>query len=259
MVRMGNVWDRTMEVLSGRGAMLAGIAVLTLFVPAVISAGFTAYATPAPPAAPAPAINALGVLLTLAVSIVAVWGQLFVIAASSDAATGTAAARAQANGRLLPAILLALALAAILTVALLPAVVLLALAGFDFAALSQGATPAAIAPGMALLASGYAAIVLIVLLFAGARMLPLYAVVLHERLGLGAIARCWRLTRRHSWRLVGVLLLFLVVLMIATSAAQSVGGLIARIILGGDARATVAFVARERMLAARTGDDRVPA
>ncbi len=35
MVKMGNVWDRSTEVLSGRGGMLAGIAIPTLFVPAV--------------------------------------------------------------------------------------------------------------------------------------------------------------------------------------------------------------------------------
>ena len=237
MVKMGNVWDRTMEVLNGRGGMLAGIAVLTLFVPGVISAAYAAYATPGT------ATAAIGALLALATSVAALWGQLYVIAAASDPGTDRATARRAANGRLLPALLLALALVAIMLVALLPAAVLLAMAGFDFAALSQGATQGTVAPGPALLASLYAIVVLIVMLFAGARLLPLYAVVLHERLGLGAIARSWRLTRRHTWRLVGVVLLFLIVLMIATSAAQSVGGLVFRIILGADARATVTFVA----------------
>lgn len=237
MVKMGNVWDRTMEVLNGRGGMLAGIAVLTLFVPGVISAAYAAYATPGT------ATAAIGALLALATSVAALWGQLYVIAAASDPGTDRATARRGANGRLLPALLLALALVAIMLVALLPAAVLLAMAGFDFAALSQGATQGTVAPGPALLASLYAIVVLIVMLFAGARLLPLYAVVLHERLGLGAIARSWRLTRRHTWRLVGVVLLFLIVLMIATSAAQSVGGLVFRIILGADARATVTFVA----------------
>ncbi len=237
MVKMGNVWDRTMEVLNGRGGMLAGIAVLTLFVPGAISAAYAAYATPGT------ATAAVGALLALATSVAALWGQLYVIAAASDPATDRATARRGANGRLLPALLLALALVAIMLVALLPAVALLAMAGFDFAALSQGAKQGTVAPGPALSASLYAIVVLIVMLFVGARLLPLYAVVLHERLGLGAIARSWRLTRRHTWRLVGVVLLFLIVLMIATSAAQSVGGLVFRIILGADARATVTFVA----------------
>ena len=81
------------------------------------------------------------------------------------------------------------------------------------------------------------------MLFVGARLLPLYAVVLEERLAVAAIARCWRLTRRHTWRLVGTVLLFVVVLMIATWAAQSVSGLIFRLILGGNAQATVALLA----------------
>ena len=75
------------------------------------------------------------------------------------------------------------------------------------------------------------------------RLVPLYAVVLHERRGVGAIARSWRLTRRHSWRLIGVVLLFLIVLLVASTAAQSVVGLIARLALGAEARGTVAFIA----------------
>ncbi len=243
MVRMGDVWDRTMEVLNGRGGMLAGIAVLALFVPAAISAAITAYAIPVPPAAPAPGIAALGALVTIAVLVAALWGQLCIIAASSDSAVGTVEARRLANRRLVPAILLALGLAAIMVVAMLPVVVLLTLAGVDVVAMMQGVRQTAVAPGMTLLVSAYTLAACVVLLFAGARMLPLYAVVLHERRGLGAIARSWRLTRRHTWRLVGVTLLFFIVLGIATSAAQSVGGLIVRIILGADARATVGFVA----------------
>ncbi|MCQ4504282.1 hypothetical protein NON27_29320, partial [Vibrio parahaemolyticus] len=81
-----------------------------------------------------------------------------------------------------------------------------------------------------------------VLLFVGARLLPLYAVVLRERLGLGAIDRAWRLTRRHTWRLVGAVLLFMIVVMIASWAAQAVAGLVTALVLGGDAVATVRFV-----------------
>ncbi len=45
---MGNVWDRTSEVLSGRGGMLAGIAALTLFLPGAINAAYVAYAPVGP-------------------------------------------------------------------------------------------------------------------------------------------------------------------------------------------------------------------
>lgn len=238
MVRMGNVWDRTLEVLNGRGGMLAGVAVLTLFVPAAINAAYAAYV----PAGGIP--RAFGALaLTLATTVAALWGQLWIIAAAVDPSTDRAAARRQADARLMPAIGVGLLLAVVVSLAFLPTVALLAAAGVDLSAMMNGGQTAVTAPGAAGLAGLYTLVMLVVLLFLGARMLPLYAVVLRERLAVGAIARSWRLTRRHTWRIVGVLLLFLVVLLIATWAAQSVVGLIVRLILGPDARATVALIA----------------
>lgn len=237
MVKMGNVWDRTVEVLNGRGGMLAGIAFLTLFVPAVIKAAHTAYA------APGMTKVAVGAVLTLATTVVALWGQLALIAASTDPATHRAAALRQANARLAPALLIALLLAIVLSLLFVPVFVLLVAAGMDFAAIGNGVAPNVTAPGAAALAGLYGLVALVVLLFVGVRMLPLYAVVLHERHGAGAIARSWRLTRRHSWRLIGALLLFLIVLLVATGAAQSVSGLILRLVLGAEAKVTVDFLA----------------
>ncbi|MCP3736424.1 hypothetical protein M9979_16275 [Sphingomonas sp. RP10(2022)] len=234
---MGNVWDRTVEVLNGRGGMLAGLALLTLFVPTAIPAAFKAYATPST------ATTLIGVLLLVVTTVIALWGQLAMIAASIDPATDGRAARTLATARLPAALLVAVVLAVVLTIAFLPSLALLVRAGFDWTAIAQGAQPAPTAPGAAALAGLYALVLGIVLLFVGARLLPLYAVVLDERLGLGAVARCWRLTRRHTWRLVGTILLFLIVLLIATWAAQSVVGLIARLILGGEAVASVGFIA----------------
>ena len=42
MISIGNVWDRTTDVLSGRGAMLAGIAGLLILVPTLVSAAVEA-------------------------------------------------------------------------------------------------------------------------------------------------------------------------------------------------------------------------
>ncbi len=236
MVKMGNVWDRTVEVLNGRGGMLAGLAVLTLFVPAVVSAAFKSFAPPSVGTA------IVGLVLTVLVAIAALWGQLAIIAASSDPSTDRAAATAQANRRLAPAIGIAVVLALVMIAAFMPAFVLLVQAGIDWMAVSRGAQPVVTAPAAAGFASLYAIVLGIVLLFVGARFLPLYAVILHERLGLGAIARCWRLTRRHTWRLVGTILLFLIVLLIASWAAQSVVGLVFRLALGAGAIATATFL-----------------
>jgi hypothetical protein len=162
-------------------------------------------------------------------------------------------AQRQATERLLPALGVMLVLGVVLTIVFLPAGVLLAMSGLDFAAMANGTPPASPkAPGPLLAASLYILVAFIALLFVGARLLPLYAVVLRERLGLGAIGRAWRLTRRHTWRLVGAVLLFMVVVMIASWAAQAVAGLVTALVLGGDAAATVRFVGTVAAQAAST-------
>lgn len=237
MVRMGNVWDRAAEVLNGRGGMLAGIVVLTLFLPNAIGAAIKAYAGGATTAL------LVGALVALAATVIAIWGQLAIIAASTDPAIDRAGAIAQANARLPAALGVGLVLAIVLLLLFLPAGGLLVRGGVDWGAMAAGVPSTPSAPGAVALAGLYTVVLGIVLLFVGARLLPLYAVVLHERLGLGAVARCWRLTRRHTWRLVGVILLFLVVLLVATWAAQAVTGLVFRLVLGGEAQATVALLA----------------
>ncbi|GEM73172.1 hypothetical protein [Sphingomonas aquatilis] len=247
MVKMGDVWDRTSEVLGGRGGMLAGIAILTVFVPGVINAAYTSYA-------PAGALrSAIVVLLLIAVTIASIWGQLAIIAAATDPATTRPAAQRQATERLLPALGVMLVLGIVATIAFLPAIVLLVMSHLDFAAMANGTPPASPeASGPLLLAGLYMLVAFVVLLFVGARLLPLYAVVLRERLGLGAIGRAWRLTRRHTWRLVGAVLLFMIVVMIASWAAQAVAGLVTALVLGGDAVATVRFVGTVAAQAAST-------
>lgn len=237
MVKMGNVWERTVEVLNGRGGMLAGIAIPTIFVPGAIGAAWKAFV----PVTPGNAV--IGLVVTFVATLVTIWGQLAIIAASSDPMTDRRAAFAQANARFGPALLVGLVLAVVLVVAYLPPFVLLAIAGMNFAALGADVPQPAIAPGYALVAGLYILVLAIVTLLLVVRLVPLYAVVLHERRGVAAIARSWRLTRRHSWRLIGVVLLFVIVLAVASTAAQSVVGLIARLALGADARGTVAFIA----------------
>ena len=237
MVKMGNVWDRSVAVLDGRGGMLAGVAALTLFVPQVIAAAHMAYV----PTSTAKVVT--GAVLQLVVTIVALWGQLLITAAASDPAVDRAAAARLAWSRFGPALAVALVLAIAVSVLFVPAFALFAYAGIDLAHMGDGTTSVISSPGAAGAGGLYTVVMLIVVLFVAVRFLPLYAVVLHERLGLGAIARSWRLTRRHTWRLVGAVLLFLIVLIVAGMAAQSVSGLILRLTLGAEAAATVGFLA----------------
>ncbi|EZP54724.1 MULTISPECIES: glycerophosphoryl diester phosphodiesterase membrane domain-containing protein [unclassified Sphingomonas] len=236
MVKMGNVWDRSVAVLDGRGGMLAGVAALTLFVPQVIAAAYTAYA------APSTAKVVIAVVIQILVTVAALWGQLVITAAASDPALDRPAAGRLARVRFGPALLVALVLALAFSLLFLPAALLFSYAGIDVTHLGDRATPVVSSPGAAGAGGLYTVVMLIVVLFVAVRFLPLYAVVLHERLGLGAIARSWRLTRRHTWRLIGAVLLFLIVLLVATMAAQSVSGLVLRLALGADSAATVGFL-----------------
>ena len=75
-----------------------------------------------------------------------------------------------------------------------------------------------------------------------ARLLPLVPTVLNERLGLGAIARAFGVTRGLGLKLVGALVLYGIVLYVASSAAKWVTFIPLRLVLGGDGIGTASFI-----------------
>lgn len=243
MVKMGNVWDRASAVLNARAAVLAAVAIPTLWLPGVVRAALTAYVVPDVTAGGGRAVAIALALVSLALAVVSVWGQLALIAIATDPAITRSAAARRATARLLPAVGIALLLLIALLVILIPPIAAVARADIDWAGVSAGTVRPAIAPGVAVFIGVYGLLVGIVLLFVGPRLMPLHAVVLHEARGIGAVRRSWALTRRHTWRLIGVLLLFGIVLSVAVGAAQSVTGVIVRLILGPDGIATATFVA----------------
>lgn len=243
MVKMATVWDRSTDIWSGRGGMLAGIAIPTLFVPPVVRAAYLLVATPTGAAAPAgPVASLVGGVLALLVGLASLWGQLALIAAASDPATRAADARRRATQRFLPALGIAVLLVVVLTVLAMPPLAIAVRAGFDFTAPAGTTPPLDMAPGTAFGMALYVLVLGIALVFVGARLVPLYAVVTNERRGLDAVARSWRLTRRHTWRIVGVLLLWGVLLLITTWAAQAVVGTVFGLVLGTERLNTVAFL-----------------
>ena len=239
-VKMGDVWDRTGAILSGRGSTLAMVAALTIFLPAVVRDAYVAYADKG-----TPAFALIGGVLTIAVLLIALWGQLVILALASDPAVDRAGAQAQAGRRIGPAIGVSVLLMLALIVLSLPIVVAMAGAGVDWTAMANGGTMAAadIGPGRSLFIVGYGLLLAVAILFIGARLTLVTPVILHERRGAGAIGHSWALTRGHSWRIVGVLLLFLIVLLVAVSAAQAVTGIVFGLILGAEAVTTVALLA----------------
>lgn len=237
-VKMSNVWDRTTEVLSGRAGALAGIAFTTLFAPLVLMLGYTTTVQPRTPQQ----LVVLLVLLVL-VAVVGVLGALAMIALASEPATTRADAWRQARSRVVPLIGVSLVLVAIALLAFSPVFVAIAHAKGAMATLAATGMPAKLSGGTVAFVSIYYFVLLAFLIWASARLSVLNAVVLHERRGLGAIRRSFALTRGITWRLIGVLLLYVVVLFIARAAVQSVVGVILRLALGPAQIDTALFVA----------------
>lgn len=227
MTRMGTVWDQTVDVLRGRGAILAGIALPLLFLPSVVNGVLQAYVGEKPGGMAALAVGLVGI----AVVVVTLLGVLSVTAVASDPATGGAAARGIAMRRIgaLIGVLLAVVGAAML--AALPVVVLLVLSGTRMSA--AGVPDFGTASGGMLALAVLASIALFVaLIWLSVRLAPLVAVVANERRGLGAVRRSIALTRGSAMRLFGVQLLYAIVTVVVMGAAGGVFGVVIVLLLG---------------------------
>lgn len=240
MTRIGTVWDSALEAVRGRAGLIAPIAIGALFVPNVVQAATQAYRT-TPAAFVTTGTGLLFGLLSIAILVVTFWGALAITAITSDPNTTRADAARAATARLLPLVGICLVLGFALTLLGLPFILLLALAGVDFSQMTPGQTPT-VSGGTAVLGFLYMAAFFLLLLWVFARLLPLVPTVLHERLGLRSIGHAFRMTRGLGWRLVGAVLLYGVVLVVSTLAAQAVFGLVARLLLGADSIATAQFV-----------------
>ncbi len=239
MVKMGTVWDRTVEVLNGRTGMIAPIALLGMLLPSVVRDGFVAFSTPG-----TPSFALIGGLLTIVALVAMIWAQLAIVAIATDPATDAASARSQARSRLLPAVGITLVLSIVALVVALPPIVALAHAGFDFTAAASGRPVATPGVGNAAMFSAlYFLAYLLLAIWLGARLVLLNPVIVGERRGLGALRRSIQLTKGLTWRIIGVLILFVIVALISTWAAQSVTGIIFRLALGADGIATATFLA----------------
>ena len=240
MTTISKVWDSTTEVLGGRIGMIAPVALLTAFLPGLISAAHTSYGTSTTPGY---AIATLAIaLVTLVLTI---WGQLVILAIATDPATTGPSARAQATARLLPTLGVTLVLVIGFVLLLVPMILAVAFSGIDLTALSAAtaATMPRMPAGTNTFLLLYTLALIVVGLIVTARLMLTNAVVLHERRGLGAIGRSVVLTRGLTLKLIGVVILFTIVLGVSTMAAQSVSGLIFRLILGADGVATATFLA----------------
>jgi len=242
MVKMGTVWDRTIEVLNGRTGMIAPIApiaLLGMLLPSVVRDGFAAYSTPG-----TMQFALVGIVLAVGTLAAMLWAQLAIVAVATDPATDAASARRQAGARLLPALGITALLTALAMLLAVPPVIVLLQSGFDFAAAANGTSAQMTAPsaGAAGFTALYGLAYLVVAIWIGARLVLLNPVILNERRGIGAIRRSVQLTKGLTWRIIGVLILFAIVMLVSTWAAQSVTGIIFRLALGADGIVTATFL-----------------
>jgi hypothetical protein len=226
MVKMSTVWDRTAEFLSENIAAILPIALIAFFVPASVGGSFQPVLQAATPGL------ALGLrLVQLLFAILSVWGSL-VISAMALGAAGGETPVALARRRLVPALIVSLVLGAAMIALMLPISIFLGASGYDMAAIARGEA-VAISPGAAGIVSIYFLVLAIAFLWVGARLIIVTPVIVREGLMLGAIRRSWQLTRGSTWRIIGVLILFVVVASVAALAANTVFGSIFALVAGG--------------------------
>ena len=235
MVSMGTVWDRATEFLSDNLAAIFPLALCAIFIPSAISQSI----------APLGALGVtamLGVkIVALCLSLVSLWGKVAIMALALDAAAGRGSAIATANRRSLPIIGVTLVIAAAVVALMVPVAIALAVAGFDFQAAMTSGKPA-VPPGVAGFLLLYMLLFCCALIWFSARLALVVPTMIMERRGVGVFARSFKLTRPVQWKIVGVLILYVIVVSVSLLAAEFVFGSLLGLIAGGDRPVTVATV-----------------
>lgn len=237
MVRIGTIWDRTMEVVNGRFTILAAIALMLLFVPSVLQAAVDAFG------GSAGAMGLVGGVVGILVGLAAIVATLALTAVATDPAVDRPHALAIGGGRLGPAIGIVLLIVLLVMASAIPGAVLLYSAGFDVDRARAGLDQVDVDAGTLAAAMLYFLVILAVWIWLAARLVPLMAVIVNERLGLGAIRRSFALTRGSTLKLIGVMILYGIVTGVCLLAATSIVGLIVRLIVGAEGLAVVALAA----------------
>lgn len=237
MAKMGNVWDRTTAFTGERFGVLVPVALLAFALPGVVSTCLQV----------ASVTSGQGVrmgsgLAALLLSVVSIWGALVVIGLATGA-PGLPAAGQRAMRRLPATLLVSIGLGLAMAVLVLPFPLILAARGYDVLAIAAGkAGNVVVDPQTSSMVALYLLVLVPVLLVVFARLILVTPVVLCEPMLFGAIRRSWALTRRHGWRILGMLLLFGLIGGIAQLAAQTVFGSVFTLLLGAGPGVTPALV-----------------
>ena len=240
-VRIGTVWDSTQQVLAGRAGIMVPFAAIGFVLPGALQLVL------APPVPGQPQVGVAAFAVMVVSVLLGIWAQLAIMALATHPATTSGEASRAGFRRMWPVLGVALAIGFVFALVALVMIVALGLSHYNFAAaLAANGDPSkmpSMSGGLALFLLLYGLIVLVGSLWLVARLMLVYAVVLNERRGLGAIRRSLALTRGLTWRLIGVFLLFGVVTLVATLAVQSVTGAVFRLMLGADQAMTAVRLA----------------
>lgn len=224
MAKIGTIWDRAVDFVRDHLGEAMPVLLATQFAVPAINGSLNGLRAGAGSGVTA----ALGIL-SVAAALVSLWGALYLIAfaAQPNGQEQHRVALSLAKARFLPMIGISIVMIVALSVLAVPGIVLAVASGFDFTSLMRGVPPQPTEfakLGGALL---YFVALALFILWASARLLPINAVVAHERRGVGALRRAFELTRGMTIKLIGVLILYAIVAGIAVSAAQfAIGGII---------------------------------
>ncbi|TPG39655.1 hypothetical protein EAH79_13165 [Sphingomonas koreensis] len=237
MVQMGTVWDRTTAFVAQAMAAILPIAILLIFLPVSVQIALQPIIVKA----------TIGTRIELLAAFWAIelLGTLAIIVLALGATNRPGEACRAALARWLPTIGIFAVLAIIAGVLAAPMGLGAHASGIDFAALQtdpDAAAASGLSPGLALFLLLYGLAYIVVMMWATARLLVIEPVVLAERRGIGAIVRAVALTRKLTWRIIGVLLLYAIVSTIAVLAAQTVFGSVLRLIAPDDGDIGIASV-----------------
>lgn len=214
MFSLSLLWDRTTAFIADHLGAILPVAVLGLFLPTAALQSLMPFAAGHPPVVP----------VLFVCGLASAWAQLVLIALSIDPAAGKTGAIRLATRRFPTQLGIGLLVGVMLLVALLPFGIAIGLA-----AAARGVAPTQnylsnLPTGVVLFLLGYALLFVVAMVWLGARILPWSAVVLAERRGLRAITRAFRLTRGATFKLVGLILLYVVVAQVAQLAVTAVIG-----------------------------------
>ena len=215
---ISTAWDETKARLSSDGRLLMTVALALVAVPSAISTVVSPDS-----AAEGEATLTTG-LVVIAMSLVALVGQLAIIRLAIGPSVSVGGAISHAVGRALPYLAAVIMLVLLLLILAVPLAAVLMAMGVSFEETGQPLPANAWIPMLIYFA---------VVIFVAVRMLMSSPVASAESVGpIRILKRSWELTRGHTAKLLGFLAMFVIALLVVLLAVSVMVGLLVRSLFG---------------------------